>query len=55
MRAFRAEGLDWALLNVDAENPSGARALYERLGFGTHKTYVALDKEVNGPAETEGE
>jgi ribosomal protein S18 acetylase RimI-like enzyme len=31
--AIRADGLAVAVLDVDAENPTGALGLYERLGF----------------------
>jgi ribosomal protein S18 acetylase RimI-like enzyme len=33
MHAFRVAGLTHAALGVDTENPTGAYALYERLGF----------------------
>ena len=33
MELFRAAGLEAATLGVDAENPSGAVAVYERVGF----------------------
>jgi ribosomal protein S18 acetylase RimI-like enzyme len=46
MRRFRAAGLDYAVLGVDTENPSGALALYEGLGFVTVRTTVVLDKQI---------
>lgn len=39
--AFALEGLDYAALDVDAENPSGALALYEAQGYRRDKTRVA--------------
>ena len=39
--AFAREGLDFAALDVDAENPSGALALYEGQGYSRDKTRVA--------------
>jgi ribosomal protein S18 acetylase RimI-like enzyme len=39
--AFAAEGLDYAALDVDAENPTGALALYEAQGYQQEKTRVA--------------
>ncbi|WNB84446.1 GNAT family N-acetyltransferase [Cellulomonas sp. ATA003] len=33
MAAFRADGIEYAELDVDTENPSGAHGLYERLGY----------------------
>jgi ribosomal protein S18 acetylase RimI-like enzyme len=33
LRAFAARGLSAAMLTVDSVNPSGALAMYERLGF----------------------
>lgn len=44
MRAFRAEGLEYAVLGVDAHNPTGALGLYESLGFVSYKTTVAYEK-----------
>lgn len=38
-------GLDWVLLGVDAENPSGALGFYERYGFVRNETTVAYRKE----------
>jgi mycothiol synthase len=33
MRAYRADGMEYAALSVDTANPSGAHTLYERLGY----------------------
>jgi ribosomal protein S18 acetylase RimI-like enzyme len=44
MRAFKAEGLDYATLGVDAENLTGALAIYERLGFVVVKRFIAFAK-----------
>jgi mycothiol synthase len=38
--AFRDEGLEYAALEVDAENPTGALALYEHQGYVRGKTHV---------------
>ncbi|MCC6189540.1 MAG: GNAT family N-acetyltransferase [Anaerolineales bacterium] len=48
MRAFQAEGLQSAALGVDAENLTGALALYERLGFAAFWTSVAYLKDIAG-------
>jgi len=48
MRAFKADGLDDAMLGVDTENPTGARRLYERLGFVQVKRFVSFEKPVIG-------
>jgi len=44
MRAFKAEGLDYAMLGVDTENPTGALRLYERLGFIPVKRFINFEK-----------
>jgi len=46
MRRFKAEGLDWAGLGVDAENWTGALQLYERNGFKPFKTRIVLEKRI---------
>ncbi|HEV6955547.1 MAG TPA: GNAT family N-acetyltransferase, partial [Promicromonospora sp.] len=33
MRAFAADGMQYASLDVDTENPSGAHGLYASLGY----------------------
>ena len=33
MRAYAADGMDYAAAGVDSENPSGAVDLYEGLGY----------------------
>ncbi|MGN8049327.1 GNAT family N-acetyltransferase [Curtobacterium sp. 22159] len=40
LRAIRAAGLSAAVLHVDAENPSGAGRIYERLGFVAGPVHV---------------
>lgn len=46
MRRFQAAGFDTATLGVDAENPTGALGLYERLGFAVHKRMIVFSKRV---------
>lgn len=46
MRAFKTGGLDYAALGVDAENPTGALAIYERVGFAPVKRFIAFAKAV---------
>lgn len=46
MRAYKNKGLERAILEVDAENPSGAVALYEGLGFSTTDRSVSLVKQL---------
>ncbi|WIB67685.1 GNAT family N-acetyltransferase [Curtobacterium sp. MCBD17_035] len=41
MRAAQRAGLDHVVLDVDAENPSGALGLYERMGFVRARTTVS--------------
>lgn len=44
MEAFRAAGLDAATLGVDAENPTGALGIYERVGFRPIRRSVRLQR-----------
>lgn len=44
MRRFRAEGVDYAALGVDAESPTGAFGLYTKVGFVETTRSVALVK-----------
>ncbi len=46
MHAFKAEGLQHAMLGVDAENPSGALRVYEHVGFKPVKRFVQFQKGV---------
>lgn len=50
LEAFRDRGMEEASLGVDAENPTGALALYERLGFTRHRSFRVYRKAVP-PAE----
>ena len=47
MRAFKAAGLDYAMLGVDTENPTCALRLYERLGFAQVKRFINFEKRVD--------
>ncbi|MEP7356675.1 MAG: GNAT family N-acetyltransferase [Anaerolineales bacterium] len=48
MRSFKQAGLDYVVLGVDAQNPTGALGLYEGLGFKMIKRTTALEKRA-GP------
>ncbi len=49
LAAARADGCDLATLQVDAESPTGALGLYERMGFTRQCTTVTVIKELAGP------
>ncbi len=44
MRAFKADGLDDAMLGVDTENLTGALKLYQRLGFSPVRRFINFEK-----------
>lgn len=46
MRRFAAAGMDKASLDVDSENPTGALALYAKMGYVPVNTSMAWDKEL---------
>jgi mycothiol synthase len=46
MHAFKAEGLQHALLGVDSENPTGALRVYERVGFKPVKRFMQFQKMI---------
>ncbi|MDN4644488.1 GNAT family N-acetyltransferase [Arthrobacter sp. PsM3] len=46
MRRFAAAGMDKASLDVDSENPTGALALYAKMGYAAVSTSMAWDKEL---------
>lgn len=46
MTAFRADGMEYALLDVDTDNPSGAHGLYERLGYEAIGGHVMYSVEI---------
>lgn len=49
LRAASADGYDTATLNVDADSPTGAVGIYERLGFVVKDTRVAITKALYEP------
>jgi mycothiol synthase len=51
MRALRERGMAFAQLGVDGENPTGALALYEHLGFVPHETWIAHRRPLEATAE----
>ena len=44
LHAFKAEGLQHAMLGVDTENPSGALRVYEHVGFKPVKRFIQFQK-----------
>lgn len=47
IRGFRDQGLQFARLGVDSENPTGANAIYERLGFFPEERTMTFTKPVS--------
>jgi mycothiol synthase len=50
MRLHRELGMEYAALGVDAENPTGALALYEGLGFRPHLKWINHRKPLDAAA-----
>ena len=48
MKALQDEGMQWAMLSVDAESLTGALRLYEGVGFQPVKRSVAFRKVIRG-------
>jgi ribosomal protein S18 acetylase RimI-like enzyme len=48
MRKFAAAGMDKASLDVDSENPTGALALYTKMGYTAVNRSMAWDKTLEG-------
>jgi mycothiol synthase len=46
MRRFAAAGMEVASLDVDSENPTGALALYIKMGYAAVNRSMAWDKEL---------
>ena len=44
MARFKASGMDYACLDVDSENPTGALRLYEHMGYTPLRRTLAWDK-----------
>jgi ribosomal protein S18 acetylase RimI-like enzyme len=47
MRSFQGEGLEFAALDVDAENPTGALALYRGVGYERDRCRVAWTRAID--------
>jgi ribosomal protein S18 acetylase RimI-like enzyme len=54
MRRFAAAGMDVASLDVDSENPTGALALYLKLGYTAVNRSMAWDKDLQPAAGHDG-
>jgi mycothiol synthase len=52
MRRLASEGIEYATLEVDTENPSGAHGLYARLGFERVRGYVDYTRVVSPHVRT---
>jgi ribosomal protein S18 acetylase RimI-like enzyme len=46
LQHLREEGADTAILGVDAENPTGALGLYEKVGFKKVATRISYHLDV---------
>lgn len=45
--AMEAAGLEYAMIGVDNESPTGAHRLYEAVGFHTKHTSLVLERSVS--------
>lgn len=50
LNAYRADSLDFATLDVDADSPTGAHRLYSNMGFVPLRRSVTYEREVRGPS-----
>ena len=50
MQVHRERGMEFAALGVDGENPTGALALYEALGFRPHRKWINHRKALDPAA-----
>ena len=48
LRAARSDGLVKAVLDVDADSPTGAVSLYQRIGFTVQDTWITQRKPLTG-------
>ena len=49
MQAFHEQGLEYATLGIDTEDPTGELLdLYEHLGFIAVKRYITFEKPLEG-------
>lgn len=46
LHAYRADSLDFAILGVDVDNPTGAHRLYTKLGFELRRRSIIYEREV---------
>ena len=46
LREAAARGLEAVALDVDAENPTGAKRLYERVGFREMERFLVYRKQI---------
>jgi ribosomal protein S18 acetylase RimI-like enzyme len=53
LHAFAEYGLERAALDVDAQNPTGALRLYEKVGFGAVKRTIIFQKQLNKVSRSE--
>jgi mycothiol synthase len=51
LHALRERGMEAAALGVDADNPTGALALYEALGFRPHQKWISHRRPLDVAAE----
>jgi mycothiol synthase len=54
MAVLRDRGIDYAVLGVDTDNPSGALRLYTGLGYEQYKRFYIYGKTIAGGVENEG-
>ncbi|MEY9843125.1 mycothiol synthase [Streptacidiphilus sp. BW17] len=55
LRIAQADGFDTASLGVDADSPTGAPSVYERVGFRPAKTWVAQRKLIKAAEAAEAD
>ena len=55
MSALKSEGLEYAVLGVDSENPTGALKLYESLEFEVVRRHINFAKTVTAVSDHRGQ